>query len=265
MSGSWRWDAEDYARSSQAQLGWARELIDKLALRGDESVLDIGCGDGKVTAEIARRVPRGGVTGIDSSEDMVRRARETWPPARFPGLVFSLADARSLAFDARFDVVFSNATLHWVKDHHPVLRGIARSLRPGGRMLLQMGGRGNGDAIFAVAREMIDEPSWCGYFEGFEFPWGFYGPEEYAPWCREAGLRPSRIELLPKTMTQDGPEGLAAWIRTTWMPFTARVPEERRESFITEAARRYIARHPLDPEGRAAVLMVRLEVEASKG
>lgn len=264
MSERCRWNADEYARSSQAQLGWARELIDALKLRGDESVLDIGCGDGKVSAEIARRVPRGSVTGIDSSEDMIRRASASWPAARHPGLRFLLADAQALGMKDRFDVAFSNAVLHWVTDHRAVLRGVARALRPAGRLLFQMGGRGNGAAIFAVAAELTGARAWRAFFEGFEFPWAFHGPEEYAPWCAEAGLRAVRIELIPKKMLQRGAEGLAAWIRTTWMPYTARLPEDRRESFIAEAADCYVSHHPPDAEGMVAVDMVRLEVEAVK-
>ncbi len=178
-SGGWRWDAGEYARNSTAQQGWALELIDKLVLAGGESVLDLGCGDGKVTAEIARRVPRGRVLGVDSSPEMIGLARVAFPAERHANLGFAHADARTLPFRAAFDVVFSSAALHWVKDHRPVLHGVARSLRPGGRLLFQMGGRGNGAEIFAVAEEMTRSPAWRKYFEGFEFPWGFYGPEEY--------------------------------------------------------------------------------------
>jgi trans-aconitate methyltransferase len=263
VSGGYRWNADEYARSSSAQLGWALELIDTLGLRGDESVLDIGCGDGKVTAELARRVPRGSVTGVDSSRDMIRCARAAWPAALHPGLTFQIADARSLRFDNRFDVAFSNAALHWVNDQRAVLTGVARALRPSGRLLFQMGGRGNGAGIFSVAAELVDSPAWRSCFRGFPFPWCFSGPDEYGPWCAEAGLRAIRIELLPRTMRQNGAEGLAAWIRTTWMPYTARVPEARRESFISEVVNLYLSRHPL-AEGRAAVDMVRLEVEAVK-
>ncbi len=264
MSSGYRWDAADYARSSAAQQSWALELIDKLSLQGAETVLDIGCGDGKVTVEIARRVPRGRVTGVDSSADMVGAARRSWETQDHPNLAFEIADARSLPFENRFDVAFSNATLHWVIDHRPVLRGVARALRSGGRLLFQFGGRGNGEEIFAVAGEMIRSAAWQGFFKGFAFPWGFYGPEQYAPWCREAGLEPRRIELVPRAMHQQGRTGLASWIRTTWLPYTEKVPAERREEFIAAAVDIYLSRHPLDAEGRAVVEMVRLEVDARK-
>ena len=256
------WDAAEYARSSAAQQEWARELIEKLGLSGHESVLDLGCGDGKVTAEIARRVPDGRVVGVDSSEDMVRLSRAAFPPSAHPNLRFQPGDARALDFDQEFDVVFSNATLHWVKDHGPVLKGAARSLRPGGRILFQMGGRGNGSEIFDVARQMTAAEEWGRYFAGFQFPWGFYASEEYAAWCAAAGLRVRRIELLPRTMLQKGAEGLAGWIRTTWMPYTERVPAGRREAFVREASERYVQAHPPDAQGNVAVRMVRLEVDA---
>jgi trans-aconitate 2-methyltransferase len=257
-----RWDAAEYARNSAAQQEWARELIAKLGLSGAESVLDIGCGDGKVTAEIARQVPAGHVLGVDSSADMIDLARRAFPAAACPNLEFHRGDARALDLDARFDVAFSNATLHWVKDHGPVLGGAARALLPGGRLLFQMGGRGNGEEIFEVARRLTQAAEWRRFFDGFEFPWGFYGPEEYRPWCEAAGLRLRRIELLPRMMKQKGAEGLAGWIRTTWMPYTERLPEDRREAFIREAAARYVDGHPPDAQGDVGVRMVRLEVDA---
>ena len=258
------WDAEEYARNSGAQLGWARELIAKLELEGHEHVLDIGCGDGKVSAELARQVPRGRVVGVDSSEDMIRLARAAFPPAAQANLSFMLRDARQLGFEEEFDVVFSNATLHWVRDHRAVLRSIARSLKPRGRILLQLGGRGNGEGIFEVARVMIESPRWCEFFQDFEFPWSFYGPENYDAWCTEAGLSLWRAELLPRDMVQHGMEGLSGWIRTTWMPYTSRLPVEKREAFIREAANRYAILHPGNAQGDLVVEMVRLEIEAAK-
>src|SRR5689334_19838215 len=108
------WDPEDYAKNSAAQLGWARELIARLQLRGDEALLDIGCGDGKVTAELAGAVPRGFVLGVDSSPAFVAYAREHYPATSYPNLAFAHMDARALAHERSFDAIFSNAALHWV-------------------------------------------------------------------------------------------------------------------------------------------------------
>jgi trans-aconitate 2-methyltransferase len=161
-------------------------------------------------------------------------------------------------------VAFSNAVLHWLKEHRAMLKGVARSLKPGGRVLFQMGGMGNGEEIFAVAAEMIAGQKWREFFSDFQFPWGFHAPREYRAWCEEAGLRPRRIELLVRDMVQQGADGLANWIRTTWMPYTERLPAPRREEFVEEAVERYTASHPADSQGRIIVRMVRLEVDAVK-
>lgn len=259
-----RWNAKDYAANSATQQGWARELISKLHLRGDESILDIGCGDGKITAEIAGHVPDGSVVGIDSSAEMIALAREHSRGAIHPRLSFQVLDAGQLSFTETFDVVFSNAALHWIRNHKPVIAGIQRCLKPTGRILLQMGGKGNAASILAALDVIISEDQWRPYFSGFTFAFGFYGPEEYVQWMNAAGLKPVRVELIPKVMSYDNREGLAGWIRTTWMPYLERIPEGRREEFIEALMDTYIKKHPLDGQGRVHVEMVRLEVEAQK-
>lgn len=259
------WDANAYHHSSAAQRQWAEELLAKLALDGKEHVLDIGCGDGKITAAIAERLSGGSVVGVDSSAEMIAFARQAFPPEQHAHLSFQQMDARELAFTAEFDVVFSNAALHWVVDHRPVLQGIARALQPGGRCLLQMGGHGNAAPFFALLTgESPVYRRWQRYLDGMAFPYGFYTPDDYRPWLAQAGLRPRRIELLPRDMRQPGAEGLAAWVRTTWLPFTQRIPADKREGFITDVVTAYLARHPLDAEGYAHVPMARLEVDAVK-
>lgn len=257
-----KWDASDYRRHSSAQAGWARELLAKLSLVGTERVLDLGCGDGKITAEVARMVPDGSVVGIDKSREMIAFAAKTFPADEWPNLSFTVMDASELAFDREFDLVFSNATLHWVVDHRPVLRGIAAALKPGGRCLLQMGGRGNAAGILEVLTSGPIHERWGHHYADLPFPYGFYGPEEYGPWLKEAGLRPVRVELLPKQMVQAGAEGLAGWFRTTWTPWTHRIPSDKRDQFVAESVEAYLAVHPLDDQGRAHVAMLRLEVEA---
>jgi trans-aconitate 2-methyltransferase len=256
------WNAEDYAKHSAAQHGWARELIAKLKLKGDESVLDIGCGHGTVTAEIASRLPVGSVVGIDSSSDMIALARDNFPRKIHPNLSFQCADARSLPFSDQFDIVFSNAALHWLKDHRPVISGIKRSLKANGKILLQMGGKGNAQEIISTMGTFLSESEWGTYFSDFEFPFGFYDAHKYTLWLQAAGLDPVRAELIPKDMCYDSKEGLIGWMRTTWLPYTERIPVHRREEFISQFVDQYIQKHPSPIPGQVVVKMVRLEVEA---
>lgn len=258
------WNAGDYAKHSSAQQEWARELIAKLKLKGHELVLDIGCGDGKVTAEIAGYVPDGGVVGIDSSEEMIGLAQKNFVNDENPNLSFRVCGAGDLPFRDQFDVVFSNATLHWIKDHRPVISGIRRGLKPGGRILLQMGGKGNAAAVLSAVEEMMEEDEWRGYFSDFQFSYGFYEPQEYTNWIGEAGLSPVRIELIPKVMTYDQRDGLAGWVRTTWLPYIERVPDGKKEEFIAALVDRYIMKNQPDGEDKIRVQMMRLEVEAVK-
>lgn len=263
MKKVYQWDARDYRKSSSAQLQWARELLSTLQLSGNEKILDIGCGDGKITAEIAKRLSTGSVLGIDSSEEMINFSIRNFPQDEHRNLNFRLVDVRKLPFDSEFDVIFSNATLHWVIDHATILQGIKKSLKPGGRILLQMGGRGNASALFTVLDSVLAKDRWGNFFRDFSFPYGFYGVDEYRMWLKQAGLKEKRVELIPKDMTQKGKDGLASWIRTTWLPYTQRVPEALQDDFIQEIVDRYTEIFPIDSEGTIHVSMMRLEVEAT--
>ncbi|MBN1999123.1 methyltransferase domain-containing protein [candidate division KSB1 bacterium] len=258
------WDAKDYQKHSQAQLGWAQELIEKLNLEGFENILDLGCGDGKITAEIARHVPDGTVLGIDNSLSMINLSKKYYPIKKYRNLAFRLMDVTNLSFLEEFDVIFSNAALHWVKDHRPVLEGVYKALKPGGRILIQMGGRGNAGDIISSLDKIIQRMEWDEYLKDFEFPYGFYDTDEYTRLLQKTGFKIKRVELLSKDMVQDGRDGLAGWIRTTWLPYTDRVPEGERDKFIDELTADYLNEFPLDEYGKAHVAMVRLEVEAGK-
>ena len=154
------WNPQDYARNSRGQEVWARELLSLVDLRPDDVVLDVGCGDGRTTASIADSVPRGSVVGVDLSADMVAHASRQHGHPSNHNLRFQQADAAALTFVSEFSVVFSNATLHWVRDQHAAVRGIARALRPGGRFVAQMGGQGNCAELVATFEEVARTPRW---------------------------------------------------------------------------------------------------------
>ena len=260
----YNWNAQDYAKNSQNQFQWAQELIPKLKLRGNEALLDIGSGDGKITAELARCLPDGRAVGIDSSEKMVDLAKSSFPTKDYPNLSFQVMDTRKLTFKAEFDRVFSNAALHWIVDQKPVLDGVQRSLKPGGRLLFQMAGKGNAEDILSLINELMAVKPWTEFFCNMTFPYGFYNPEEYTAFMRQTGLIVERVELFPKDMKFNGAEGLAGWVKTTWLPFTDRIPIELRPKFVELIVNRYLEEHPADATGVVHVGMMRIEVEAHK-
>lgn len=260
----YKWNPEEYQDNSDNQQKWGVDLITNLKLTGNERVLDIGCGVGNITAAIAERLPKGSIIGIDSSPNMVRQAKKNCPISKHPNLSFMVKDASRMDFVNEFDIVFSNACLHWIKNHLPVLQGIQRGLRSNGRILLQMGGRDNAKHILEVITLLIKQPQWASYFTDFDFPYGFYGPEDYKGWLAETGLINKRLELVPKDMTHDRKDKFAAWIRTTWLPYTQALPASLREQFINELVTEYVKLYPVDCNGYIHVQMNRLEVEAYK-
>ncbi len=257
-----KWNPADYEKSSSAQYNWAMALIDDLLLDGDERILDIGCGDGRITAHLADMVPNGSVLGIDLSPEMIGFAAGKY--ADHPHLSFRVSDASALHFIEEFDLVVSFACLHWIKEHLPVLKAVQQSLVPGGRFLMQCGGRGNAAQILDLTGELIKSPPWKNYFSGFSFPYHFYGPVEYRTWLDEAGLLPLRAELVAKEMIHQGQAGLEGIIRNTWLPYTQRLPVHLQDRFVKEIAGKYLEIYPLDEKGQTHVQMMRLEVLAEK-
>ncbi len=256
------WNPAQYAAHSALQQRWANELLERLTLRGHERVLDVGCGAGNITAQLAARVPQGRVVGVDIAPEMIRFAREQFPPERFPNLSFQVMDARALGFRGEFDLVFSNAALHWVDDHPAFLRGAAAALVAGGRLMVSAGGCGNAQEVFAAFRTVMRRTPWRAFFRGMARPYFFHPLQSYERWLPRAGFAPRQVRLRPKRARFAGEAEFLAWLRTTWLPYTQRVPEPVREAFLQAVADVYLNRHPPAADGWIAVRMVRLELDA---
>lgn len=193
---------------------------------------------------------------------MIEFSRKAFPPGNALNLTFQIMDARQIRFEKPFDLVFSNAALHWVSDHREFLRRAAACLRSGGRLLVSCGGKGNAQDIFVALRPVMRLQRWREFFRKMETPYFFYAPEDYEQWLPNCGFKACRVQLAPKDATYDGREGFAAVLRTTWLPYTQRLPEQFREEFIAAIAERYVAEHPPDAAGRVHVRMVRMEIDA---
>jgi trans-aconitate 2-methyltransferase len=160
------WNASEYDRLSALQAAMAEEVLSLLKFEGNERILDIGCGNGKTTAEIAARVPHGSVTGVDASAEMVAFAKEHWTSAH-PHLQFAVADARHLPFDHAFDLIVSFNALHWITDQALPLQAIHRAIKPDGKAQLRLVPKGRRKSIEDVIEETRLSPRWAGYFSGF--------------------------------------------------------------------------------------------------
>jgi trans-aconitate 2-methyltransferase len=260
----YQWNANEYLQFSFSQQKWARESIEKANLRKYERVLDVGCGDGRITAKIAEYLTEGSVLGIDNSEQMISLAKEKFPGTEYSNLTFKILDAKSLNFNNEFDIIVSNAALHWTDEHVKVLNGMYEGLKKGGRILLQMGGKGNVPEAFFVIDKMITHPRWLPYFNGLKSPYNFYSVEEYNSFMSKTKFRDVKVELVEKDMQHKGREGVTGWIRSTWHPYTQELPEELREEFIDDLFNEFDKNFPADKNGFYHAKAKRLIVEARK-
>ena len=173
-------------------------------------------------------------------------------------------DARKIKFARQFDLIFSNAALHWVDDHQKFLHGAASVLKPDGRLVVSCGGKGNAQDVFVALRPEMRLKRWREFFRKMPTPYFFYAPADYEKWLPKSGFKIQSLKLAPKDATYEGADGFAAWLRTTWIPYVQRVPENLREEFIAAVTERYVAKHPPDADGKVHVNMVRLEIDAVK-
>jgi 2-isopropylmalate synthase len=253
-----KWDAKEYARFSKGQKKWAEELMTKLDIQPEDTILDIGCGDGKITVMLAAKT-RGRVVGLDNDAGMITLASE-----RYPNIEFVLMDASSIECTNRFSLVFSNAAMHWVRDHHALLRGIHNAMLPGGRMLLQFGGKGNAKDVIEIMNILIQEPKYQGFFRDFVYPWFFPAKDQYEQLLSEAGFENATVEMIPKDMVHESIEDFQGWLRTTSFPYIHSLPEEMRGEFIDTVTERYFEAFSPDAQSNIHIDMMRIEIVAIK-
>jgi ubiquinone/menaquinone biosynthesis C-methylase UbiE len=193
------WDAGRYQDHHSFVWRYGANLLELLDPRPGERILDVGCGTGQLTADIARSGAH--ATGLDQSPEMLAEARKN-----FPALTFIEADAASFQFDEPFDAVFSNAALHWVKDAEGAARSIARVLRPGGRFVAEFGGRGNIASVMAALRHVL------GASAGDLSPWYYPSIGEYAALLERNGLEVRNASLFDRPTPLEGENGLEQWL-----------------------------------------------------
>jgi trans-aconitate 2-methyltransferase len=220
------WDATTYDRISAPQQRWAAEQLDRLELDGDEVVLDAGCGSGKATLELARRVPHGTVYAVDAAPSMVAHTQE----AVGDRAVAICQDLAQLALPEPVDVIFSNATLHWIPDHDALFAALQRNLKAGGRLLAQCGGRGNIDAFRTLAEEVAGEAPFAEHFVDWVRPWNYGSAEETAERLQRAGFTDVSTWLQDRPTELEEPRPFIATV--CLVRHLDPLPEQLRERFV---------------------------------
>jgi len=217
-----RWNTDSYDGSHSFVFEYGQDVVELLEPENGERILDLGCGTGHLSARIAES--GADVVGLDASNEMVEKARETCPDCEFVN-----ADARTFSFEEPFDAVFSNAVLHWIQDQDAVLDCISDALASGGRFVAELGGTGNVAAIVDTVRAVAADH---GY--NITNPWYFPTIGEYATNIESQGLETEYAVLFDRpTELENGPDGLARWLGMFGDSLLAPIPEEERSAVVS--------------------------------
>ena len=243
------WNPEAYAKNARFVSDLGEPLLALLDPRPEEVILDLGCGDGALTAKIASAGCT--VIGVDSSFEQLKASRER-------GLAVAVMDGHHLCFSKRFDAVFTNAALHWMKQPESVVSGVSKCLRDGGRFVGEFGGKGNVETIRSALHRNLRK-------RGIEpetiDPWYYPSPDEYSTLLADSGFSVETIELIPRPTKLPG--DVVAWLEVFAQPFTKSIPEREQGQFLDEI-RSEVAPKLQNPDGTWSADYVRLRFLARK-
>ncbi len=218
-----QWSPDLYEGKHSFVWKLAASVVELLAPKPGERMLDVGCGTGQLTARIAES--GADVVGIDNSPAMIEEARR-----HYPQIEFRLADAHDFEFDGRFDGVFSNAALHWITDPNQVVACISRALTPGGRFVCEFGGDGNirylVAAIESASHRLLDKPA--------PHPWYFPSIAAFASVLERHKLDVTQAALIDRPTPLEGSDGLRNWVRMFGQYWLAQIPPDQHEQFFEQ-------------------------------
>jgi trans-aconitate 2-methyltransferase len=245
------WDAVVYHQVSAPQFEWGLRVVERLAPSAGEIILDLGCGTGRLTAEILERMGRGRVVGLDSSGAMLSTARDAQRASdRQRRVAFVRGDGSALPFADAFDAVFSAATLHWIADHDALFRSVFRALKPGGRFVAQCGGGPNLRRVLDDAHTLMRSQHYERYFAEWSDPWMFSDAAAARTRLRAAGFDDVETALEEAPTRMPGAAEYQRFLATVCVRHhIARLPEGERPRFVkdmADAAAQYDPPYTLD-------------------
>ncbi len=257
------WKAEEYYHNSSSQKNAATDLMKHVVITGNERILDVGCGDGKITAEIAAKIPDGSAVGVDISPAMITFAQEAFPQQTVPNLGFFLKDAQNLDFDNEFDIIFSFTTLQWIEKHDAFLKGAYNGLKSNGGFLAITMPMGLPEALKQAVTEIISLPEWSSYFCDFSTGWNFVDDVQYEKMLTSNGFIPIRLAVVPQKDVFPSRQVFEKFI-SQWFPYLRPLPQGLKADFLTQVIDRFLKLESPFPNGEVHFKIRRLEVTAYK-
>lgn len=226
---NFEFDGKKYKEFSNHQKEWGTKVINELNIKEDCNILDLGCGDGVLTYQLANVVPKGKVVGIDASKGMLEVANKL----NKDNLEFKYMDIDKMEFDEKFDLIYSNAALHWVKDHKKLLINCKRFLNEKGMVRFNFAGYGNGEGLYSIIKQVMKMDKYKEYFKDFTWPWYMPSISEYEELIKEVDVF-EIYEVYGEVADRyfKNEEELIGWIdQPCLVPFISVVPDEIKEEF----------------------------------
>lgn len=228
---TFEFDGKKYKAASKHQKEWGQDLISQLSFNGNETILDLGCGDGILTEQLALFVPEGNVLGIDASSDMIKTANKL----HRDNLQFTAMDINKMHFENQFDIIFSNAALHWIKDHKQLLRNAYNALTSHGIIVWDFAASGNCSNFFDVMHEKMTDAKYINYFKDFEWPWFMPSKSQYDDLISTADFAQYSITEVNRDCFFSNSSELIKWIdQPSIVPFLQCIPQKYKELFRQE-------------------------------
>ena len=237
------------------------DLISQLQLRGDEKILDVGCGDGRITAEISKLLPQSYVVGSDIFPEVIEFAKNKFDRQNYPNLEFQVGDVRSLEFENSFDVIVSCGALHYIHNHIPVLTGFKEALKPSGKILLSFLGEGSNKSFHSVLQELLLDSKWK---ELNNLSYQFYSPAEYREMLKAVGFTTDSVEIFSYPLKDNNSKKeIKQRVEKDWFSLSTRIPPEIYETFLEELVSIYMERNPPNQSGLIESKAEWLEIQAT--
>lgn len=257
---TYEFDGEKYQKASNHQKEWGRKLISTMYLKGSEDLLDLGCGDGALTKQIAQLLKTGSVLGIDASAGMIKTAKKH----ETDRCKFVQMDINELQFNNKFDIIYSNAALHWIQNHKKLLQNCLAALKPHGCIVWNFAGNGTCSHFFSVVRKTMGQETYQMYFQDFKWPWFMPSIMEYKMLAEPIGF--SQIEVSEENADRffSDTEEMIRWLdQPSLVPFLQCVPAVKKEAFRNEVIEAMI-KETLQPDGTCFETFRRVTVKAIK-